>query len=78
MNDQIQIVLIAANCTSAVGLAGMGIIRMRHRASWLLGRQVESSSTALRRPRRRSAMRRASSGPRSCRWRRSSRPCTGS
>ncbi len=47
MNDQIQIVLIAANCTSAVGLAGMGIIRMRHRASWLLGRQVESSSTAL-------------------------------
>jgi signal transduction histidine kinase len=48
MNDQIQIVLIAANCTCAVGLAGMGIIRMRHRASWLLGRQVESGSAALR------------------------------
>jgi signal transduction histidine kinase len=100
MNDQLQIVLIAAGCTSTVGLAGMGIIRLLRRAplrlsiqasgavpvlaivagtlgsaramflsqhdlgivvmvciiaggvafafSWLLGRQVESGSTALR------------------------------
>jgi signal transduction histidine kinase len=101
MNAQIQIVLIAAGCTSAVGLVGMGIIRLLRRAplrvsiqasgavavlaivagtlgtaeamflsqhdlgvvvmvcvvagvvafavSWLLGRQVESGSAALRR-----------------------------
>jgi signal transduction histidine kinase len=100
MNDRIQIVLIAAGCTGAVGLAGMGVIRLLRRASlrvsiqasgavlvlaivagtlgtaramflsqhdlgvvcmvcviagivasvfgWLLGRQVESGSTALR------------------------------
>ncbi len=100
MNDQLQIVMIAAGCTSAVGLAGMGIIRLLRRArlrlsiqatgavpvlaivagtlasaeamflsqhdlrvvvmvcvvagvvafafSWLLGRQVESGSAALR------------------------------
>jgi signal transduction histidine kinase len=100
MNDQLQIVLIAAGCTSAVGLAGMGVIRLLRRAplhlsiqatgavpvlaivagtlgtakamflsqhdlgvvvmvciiagivafafSWLLGRQVESGSAALR------------------------------
>jgi signal transduction histidine kinase len=100
MNAQIQIVLIAAGCTSAVGLAGMGVIRLLRRAplrlsiqaigivpviaivagtlgtaeamflsqhdlgvvvmvcviaglvasafSWLLGRQVESGSAALR------------------------------
>ena len=33
MNDQIQIVLIAAGCTSAVGLAGTGVIRLLRRAS---------------------------------------------
>jgi signal transduction histidine kinase len=101
VNDQIQIVLIAAGCTSAVGLAGMLVIRLLRRASlrlsiqaigavpvlaivagtlasakamflsqhdlgvvvmvcivagivafafsWLLGRQVESGSAALRR-----------------------------
>ena len=100
MNTQVQIVLIAAGCTSAVGLAGMGIIHWLRRASlrlsihasgavpvlaivagtlgsaeamflsghdlgvvvtvcvvagivafafsWLLGRQVESGSAALR------------------------------
>jgi len=100
MNSQIQIVLIAAGCTSAVGMAGIGLIRLLRRASlrmsvqasgivpvlaivagtlgtaeamflsrhdlgvvvivcavagvaasafsWLLGRQIESSSTALR------------------------------
>jgi signal transduction histidine kinase len=100
MSDQIQILLIAAGCTSAVGLAGTGVIWLLRRASlrlviaasgivsalaivagtlgtaeamflsqhdlgvvvmvcviavvvasafsWLLGRQVESGSTALR------------------------------
>jgi signal transduction histidine kinase len=100
MNDRTQIVLIAAGCTGAVGLAGMGAIRLLPRASlrvsivasgivpviaivagtlgtaeamflsghdlgvvvmvcvvaglvasavsWLLGRRVESGSTALR------------------------------
>src|SRR6201996_8413788 len=100
VNDQIQIVLIAAGCTAGVGLAGMGLVRLLRRAplrlsiqasgavpvlaivagtlasaeamflsqhdlrvvvmvcivagvvafafSWLLGRQVESSSAALR------------------------------
>jgi signal transduction histidine kinase len=100
MNDQIQIVLIAAGSTAAVGVAGMGVVRLLRRAplrlsiqasgavavlaivggtlasaeemflsqhdlgvvvmvcivaglvafafSWLLGRQVESGSTALR------------------------------
>ena len=100
MNDRIQILLIATGCTGAVGLAGMGVIRLLRRASlrvsiqasgavlvlaivagtlgtakamflsqhdlgvvcmvciiagivasvfgWLLGRQVESGSTALR------------------------------
>jgi len=33
MNAQIQIVLIAVGCTSAVGLAGMGVIRLLRRAS---------------------------------------------
>jgi signal transduction histidine kinase len=101
MTPQVQIVLIAAGCTSAVGLVGMGIIRLLRRASlrlsiqasgavpviaivagtlvtaramflsqhdlgvvvmvcviagilasafgWLLGRQIESGSAALRR-----------------------------
>src|SRR6201996_9836300 len=100
VSAQLQILLIAAGCTSAVGLAGMGAIRLLRRASlrlslaasgtvpvlaiiagtlgtaeamflsphdlgvvvmvcvvagvvasafsWLLGRQVESGSTALR------------------------------
>ncbi len=100
MNDQLQIVLIAAGCTAGVGLAGMGLVRLLRRAplrlsiqasgavpvlaivagtlasaeamflsqhdlrvvvmvcivagivafafSWLLGRQVESGSAALR------------------------------
>ena len=33
MNSQIEIVLIAVACTSAVGLAGMGVIRLLRRAS---------------------------------------------
>jgi signal transduction histidine kinase len=41
MNDQIQIVLIAAGCTSAVGLAGTGVIRLLRRAS--LRRSIQAS-----------------------------------
>jgi hypothetical protein len=33
MSAQVQIVLIAAGCTGAVGLAGMGIIRLPRRRS---------------------------------------------
>ncbi|MGD0704751.1 MAG: HAMP domain-containing sensor histidine kinase [Trebonia sp.] len=40
MNDQIQIVLIAAGCTSAVGLAGMLVIRLLRRASLRLSIQA--------------------------------------
>jgi len=40
MNAQIQIVLIAAGCTSAVGLAGMGAIRLLRRASLRLSIQA--------------------------------------
>ena len=40
MNAQIQIVLIAAGCTSAVGLAGMGVIRLLRRASLRLSIQA--------------------------------------
>jgi hypothetical protein len=40
MNDQIQIVLIAAGCTGAVGLAGMGAIRLLRRASLRLSIQA--------------------------------------
>ena len=42
MNDQIQIVLIAAGCTSAVGLAGMGVIRLLRRASLRLSIQASA------------------------------------
>jgi signal transduction histidine kinase len=40
MNAQIQIVLIAAGCTSAVGLAGMGVIRLLRRSSLRLSIQA--------------------------------------
>ena len=40
MNAQLQIVLIAAGCTSAVGLAGMGAIRLLRRASLRLSIQA--------------------------------------
>ena len=40
MSSQLQIVLIAAGCTSAVGLAGMGIIRLLRRASLRLSIQA--------------------------------------
>src|SRR6202166_3267365 len=40
MNDQLQIVLIAAGCTGAVGLAGMCAIRLLRRASLRLSIQA--------------------------------------
>ena len=47
MNDQIQIVLIAAGCTSAVGLAGMGIISLLRRASLRLSIQASGAVPVL-------------------------------
>jgi signal transduction histidine kinase len=47
MNAQIQVVLIAAGCTSAVGLAGMGIIRLLRRASLRLSMQVSGAVPVL-------------------------------
>jgi signal transduction histidine kinase len=43
MTAQIQIVLIAAGCTSVVGLAGMGVIRLLRRAS--LRMSIQASGT---------------------------------
>src|ERR1700744_6803575 len=40
MNDRIQILLIAAGCSGAVGLAGMGAIRLLRRASLRLSIQA--------------------------------------
>ncbi|HEY2076897.1 MAG TPA: HAMP domain-containing sensor histidine kinase [Streptosporangiaceae bacterium] len=45
MTPQMQIVLIAVGCTSAVGLAGMGIIRLLRRAS--LRMSVQASGLVL-------------------------------
>ena len=47
MNAQIQIVLIAASCTSAVGLAGMGVIRLLRRASLRLSIQASGAVPVL-------------------------------
>ena len=47
MNAQIQVVLIAAGCTSAVGLMGMGIIRLLRRASLRLSIQVSGAVVVL-------------------------------
>jgi signal transduction histidine kinase len=47
MNAQIQIVLIAAGCTSAVCLAGMVIIRLLRRASLRLSIQVSGAVPVL-------------------------------
>ena len=46
INDRIQIVLIAAACTGAVGLAGMGAIRLLGRASLRLS--IQASGIVLR------------------------------
>ena len=47
MNDQLQIVLIAAGCTGAVGLAGMGVIRLLRRASLRLSIQASGAVPVL-------------------------------
>jgi hypothetical protein len=47
MNAQIQIVLIAAGCTSAVGLAGMVIIRLLRRASLRMSIQASGAVPVL-------------------------------
>ena len=47
MNAQIQVVLIAAGCTSAVGLVGMGVIRLLRRASLRLSIQVSGAVVVL-------------------------------
>jgi signal transduction histidine kinase len=47
MNDQIQIVLIAAGCSGAVGLAGTGIIRLLRRSSLRLSIQASGAVPVL-------------------------------
>ena len=47
MNGQLQVVLIAAGCTSAVGLAGMGLIRLLRRASLRLSIQASGMVPVL-------------------------------
>ena len=47
MNPQIQVVLIAAGCTSAVGLAGMGLLWLLRRASLRLLLQVSGAVIVL-------------------------------
>jgi len=47
MTPQVQIVLIAAGCTSAVGLVGMGIIRLLRRASLRLSIQASGAVPVL-------------------------------
>lgn len=47
MNAQIQVDLIAAGCTSAVGLIGMGVIRLLRRASLRLLLQVSGAVVVL-------------------------------
>jgi signal transduction histidine kinase len=47
VNDQLQIVLIAVGCTSAVGLVGMGVIRLLRRASLRLSIQASGAVPVL-------------------------------
>jgi len=47
MSAQVQIFLIAAGCTSAVGLAGMGVIRLLRRASLRLSIQASGAVPVL-------------------------------
>jgi signal transduction histidine kinase len=47
MSDQLQVFLIAAGCTSAVGLAGTGVIRLLRRASLRLSIQASGIVSAL-------------------------------
>jgi signal transduction histidine kinase len=47
VSDQLQIFLIAAGCTSAVGLAGTGVIRLLRRASLRLSIQASGTVPVL-------------------------------
>ena len=47
MNAQLEVVLIAAGCTSAVGLMGLGVIRLLRRASLRLSLQVSGGIVVL-------------------------------
>jgi signal transduction histidine kinase len=47
VNAQLQVVLIAAGCTSAVGLLGIGVIRLLRRASLRLSLQVSGAIVVL-------------------------------
>jgi signal transduction histidine kinase len=47
MSAQVQILLIAAGCTSAVGLAGMGVIRLLRRAPLRLSLQASGAVPVL-------------------------------
>ena len=47
MSAQLQILLIAAGCTGAVGLAGMGVIRLLRRASLRLSIQASGAVPVL-------------------------------
>jgi signal transduction histidine kinase len=47
VNSQIQVALIAAGCTSAVGLVGVGVIRLLRRASLRLSLQVSGAVVVL-------------------------------
>jgi signal transduction histidine kinase len=47
VNAQLQVVLIAAGCTSAVGLMGMGVIRLLRRAPLRLSIQVSGAIVVL-------------------------------
>src|ERR1039457_2887025 len=47
VNAQIQVVLIAAGCTGAVGAGGMGVIRLLRRASLRLSFQVSGAVIVL-------------------------------
>ena len=47
MNPQIQVVLIAASCTSAVGVAGLGVVWLLRRASLRLLLQISGAVIVL-------------------------------
>jgi signal transduction histidine kinase len=47
MSGQLQVVLIAAGCTSAVGLAGVGLVRLLRRASLRLSIQASGTVPVL-------------------------------
>jgi hypothetical protein len=64
VTDQMQIVLIAAGCTGAVGLAGTGVILLLRRASLRLSIQASGAVPVLAIVAARSARPRRCSFPR--------------